>query len=268
MKKFLVTLLKAAIFFIGWALCVGIGDIPSSEPAFWRLGAEALPLVYIAAFTLVFWLVEKRKIRVVSFQKPTLNIGVGLGAGTLWLGITIAVLCLTGNLSFTDANSVPYLAVWMLACFLNVIMQELLVRGYLYQLIRSNYSAAAAIIVTTALWTLMHAGAFEAGIVPVLNVITTNLLLSVVFEYTGSILAPILMHSIWNEVGALLLGCDSLAEDYPHLLNAVLGENTLISGGSYQIAGSIVVLILNVLLTGTFLLLMRRKSPGQRPLTS
>ena len=49
-------------------------------------------------------------------------------------------------------------------------MQELLVRGYLYQMIKTKHNIIAATIVSTALFTFMHGGAFEAGIIPVLNV--------------------------------------------------------------------------------------------------
>lgn len=34
----------------------------------------------------------------------------------------------------------------MLAAFLNVVMQELLVRGYLYRMIRQKHNTAAAVL--------------------------------------------------------------------------------------------------------------------------
>ena len=100
---------------------------------------------------------------------------------------------------------------WLLAAFLNTVMQEMLVRGYLYQMIKSNGSIAAAIIVSTGLFTFAHGGAFEAGILPVLNVITMSLFMTAVLEYTGSLIAPIVIHFLWNGVGAIILGGVSLA---------------------------------------------------------
>ena len=101
---------------------------------------------------------------------------------------------------------------------------------YLYQLLKQRHSLAAAVIVTTALFTLMHGGAFEAGPLPVLNVLTMSLLMTVVLEYTGSIIAPTVMHFIWNGVGALVLGGVSLADDYPHLLNMAVSGSPILSG--------------------------------------
>lgn len=53
---------------------------------------------------------------------------------------------------------------------------------------------------TTILFTALHGGAFEAGVIPVLNVLTMNLLMTAVLEYSGSIIAPIIMHFLWTEM--------------------------------------------------------------------
>ena len=100
-------------------------------------------------------------------------------------------------------------------------------------------------------------GAFEAGLIPVLNVVTMRLLMTVVLAYTESIIAPVIMHAIWNCVGAIIIGCVSLADDYPHLLNISLNGSNILSGGSCKIEGSVVVLIINILLI--CLLLLRSK---------
>ena len=95
-------------------------------------------------------------------------------------------------------------------------MQEVLVRGYLYQMIKNNYNIVVAVLISTGLFTFAHGGAFEAGILPVLNVITMSLFRDGSFwEYTESLVAPIVIHFLWNGVGAIILGGVSLAEDLP-----------------------------------------------------
>ena len=49
--------------------------------------------------------------------------------------------------------------------------------------IRSWIDIIIATIITTALFMFMHGGVFEAEIVPVLNVLTMSLLMTVVLEY-------------------------------------------------------------------------------------
>nr|WP_298877877.1 CPBP family intramembrane glutamic endopeptidase [uncultured Mogibacterium sp.] len=92
---------------------------------------------------------------------------------------------------------------WISSAFINVIMQELLVHGYIYQLLKTRYNLKLAVIITTAIFTFLHGGAFEAGSVAVINVITMYLFTTAIYETENTILAPIMAHTIWNIVGAI-----------------------------------------------------------------
>lgn len=137
-------------------------------------------------------------------------------------------------------------------------MQELLVRGYIYQLLKERYNLPAVVIVTTMIFTFMHGGAFEAGVIPVINVVTMCLFTLALYESEKTILAPIMAHSIWNIVGALILGGVSLVDDYPSVLTMTPSANKLLSGGEYKIEASIVVTILNAILMGIFYIRYRK----------
>ena len=51
--------------------------------------------------------------------------------------------------------------------------------------------------------------------------------MTAVLEYTESLIAPIVIHFLWNGVGAIILGGVSLAEDYPHMFNMVISGNSI-----------------------------------------
>lgn len=261
MKKLTVTSLKFIGFFLGWVFFACIIPLPDvKEPAIWRLWAEITPLFSIVVITFLFWLIEKRKVKLHLGDNLLKGIVVGLTAGIVWLGAAVVIMLFLDILAFDGRNQVSIFPIWMLAAFLNVAMQELLVRGYLYQMLKQTYASAVAAIVTSALFTLCHGGAFEAGIIPVLNVLTMSILMTVVLEYTGSLIAPTVMHFLWNSVGALVLGADSLAEDYPHLLNARFSGNGLLSGGACKMEGSIIVTAVNLVLILTFSFLKKKES--------
>lgn len=137
-------------------------------------------------------------------------------------------------------------------------MQERLVRGYIYQLLKERYNLSAAVIVTTAIFMLMHSGAVEAGAIPVINIITMCLLLRRYIESESTILAPIMAHSICNIIGALILGGVSLTDDYPSMFAITSSGNILLSGCVYNIESSIVVTLLNVILTAIFYIRYRK----------
>ena len=260
MKKITISTAKFICFFMSWAVLAGVLPVPdSNEPAIWRLWAEIIPLLAIVLFTWVFWLAEKKSVILHLIEKPMRGILLGIVTGLLWLAIPTLLMYITKSIHFDGMNEVKLFPIWMLAAFLNVIMQELLVRGYLYQMLKQKHNIVAAIIFTTALFTACHGGAFEAGIIPVVNVITMSLLMTAIMEYSESLVAPIIMHFLWNGIGALILGGVSLADDYPSLLITSFSGNEILSGGACKIEGSIFVLIVNIVLIAIFVSLNRKK---------
>ena len=265
MKKIGITIFKTITFFLGWAILASILPLLplEEEPAFWRLWAEIMPLLAIVVFTLIFWLIERKNIKLHLFNYPIKGIALGVAAGLVWLAIPVFIMCIMGIIQFSGVNTIKLFPVWILAAFLNVVMQELLVRGYLYQMIKQKHNIIAATIVTTALFTVSHGGAFEAGVIPVLNVFTMSLLMTVVLEYSGSMIAPTVMHFMWNGIGALVLGGVSLADDYPNLLITKFNGNKFLSGGICKIEGSIFVLLMNMILIAFFLVLLSKNKTKQ-----
>lgn len=264
MKKLAAVAAKAFFFFIGWALLVGFLPIPEKEnPAVWRFYAELIPFLCITGISILFWLAERRNKNASSLSSimhiPVKNCLMAMAAGVLWLSVSFLILTGIGVVEIGGYHAVPLLWLWLLSAFINTAMQELLVRGYLYQMIKSNYNVIAAAVVSSSLFTLLHGGAFEAGIIPVLNVLTMSLLMTIVLEYTRSLLAPIIMHFIWNGVGAVILGGVSLADDYPHLFTARFGGHPLLSGGSCMLEGSIIVLFMNLIFIFLFGILMTKR---------
>ncbi len=252
MKKLLITILKIVVFFIGWAVLSGIIDIPSDNPAIWRFFAELIPLTIMILFTVVFWLIEKKTVNIPIKENIGNGTLAGIAIGIIWIGTASSILVFSKQLAITGKNEVSLLWLWILSAFLNVIMQELLVRGYMYQLLKERYNLPVAVVVTTAIFTFMHGGAFEAGVISVINVVTMCLFTTALYESEKTILAPIMAHSIWNIIGALILGGVSLADDYPSILTMTASANKMLSGGAYKIEASIVVTILNVILMGIF----------------
>lgn len=247
MKKFGNTVLQILVFFFGWTAFIGI-DIPSANPALWRLGAEAAPLLDIIIFTAVFVLLNKGTIHIPVRENITRGATVGTITGCLWIGVSAGILFGTRTYTIITRNSIPDLWIWMIAAFINVVMQELLVHGFIYQLIRTRYHLPAAAIVTTAMFTLFHGGAFETGIIAVLNVITMGLFTTALYEAEGTILAPIMAHAAWNIIGSSILGIVELADDYPSLFVCKFFGSKLLTGGNSMLEGSIVVTVINVIL--------------------
>ncbi|QHA35395.1 CPBP family intramembrane metalloprotease [Rossellomorea marisflavi] len=257
MRRFFFTFLKTLLFFSLWVVGILICSIPGVEEppyireydATLRLWWELTPLfATLLASMVMLVLVEKKKLRINLFRSPARDVGLGLSLGIIWIGVALLAWGIGDNLRTGSMKSIPLFSVWLLAVLVNVIMQEWFVRGYLFQLIRKNGNTPVAIAITTLLFTGMHGGAFEAGIIPVINIVTMSIFVSLLLLYTGNLLAPIIAHFIWNAVGGLVTGTVSLAEDYPSLWNWTVSGSPLQSGGIAKLEGSIIVLVLNLFL--------------------
>lgn len=138
MKKAILTISKVIIFFIVWAVLSTVIDIPVENPVIWRFIAELIPLVVIIILTWLFIKIEKQKLRIPINNNPLRGLLIGIFVGVLWLGFSAGLLILTNYLKITEINNIPMLWIWIISAFINVIMQELLVRGYIYQLIKEK----------------------------------------------------------------------------------------------------------------------------------
>lgn len=261
MKKIGLTLLKALAFFVVWGGGMSLPIfLELDNIAAQRLLWEFYPFAAVVLVNFLFVkVVEKNTIEISLWGNAVKNTLLSIALSIVWLGGSMAILTISGTMQFQASNEVAYLPLWFLAVLLNSAMQELLVRGYLYQLIKGKYNTVAALIITTALFTALHGGAFEGGFVPVLNVLTMSVFVTLLLEYTGTLLAPIIVHFLWNAIGCVVLGAVSLADDYPNIMNIYFSDNTILSGGIYRLEGSVVVLIINMLLIGFTAFLLHKK---------
>lgn len=105
MKKLVLVSLKTFAFFVGWAICVSILPIPDTKSAaVWRFWAELIPLLSVIGFTIIFWLIDKRNIRLHLTGKPVYNIVLGCITGAIWLGVSVVILSLTGAIHINGRN--------------------------------------------------------------------------------------------------------------------------------------------------------------------
>ena len=260
MKKSIKTILKTLIFFISWLVLAVLIPIPNDiSDNWWRFLAELIPFLAIVFLTYIFSKFEKNRLSILHFENPIKQTLAGILLGLIWFFIPFLLLNSLGYLEITDKNYINMLSIWIVSAFINTIMQELLVRGYIYQLLKEEYNIMIATIISTLLFTFMHGGSFEAGPIAVVNVLTMSLLMTIILEYTNSLLIPIIMHFIWNVMGGIIFGTVFLAEDYPHLYNINIAGNSIISGGIFKMEGSIFVFLTNIILILIFYRMYKKK---------
>ena len=265
-NRFVTSTLAVLAFFIGWSIIISIvfsvWENPvfiARNPALLRLYWEIIPFIAIIGVTAFFVTkVSKKQVQVILTKHAKRDVLSGLVFGTFWALLASGLLAMTNTLKLTPNNTPSYLLVWLFALFCNAAMQELLVRGYIFSLIRHKFNVTAAIIVGSLLFVAMHGpnlGAYGLGM---LNVITASFILGLLLVIFEGLLVPILVHFVWNVLLGVVLGSIVLADDYPSIYHAVFHGSDVITGGTMAVEGSLITLVLNVLvLTGLFYLYRR-----------
>lgn len=244
MKRFIGNSGKVLTFLLLFFTLAGLGDLDNLNPVLRRFFAELIPFISILLLNFIFPKLFKEKIKAVNLKSGRKALLNGISCGLTILAFT-SLMFLSNNIYLERNEKTSYFYIWLISAFLNCIMQELLVRGYLYSLLKEEYGVKPAIFATSLIFTILHPQTFEDSLLAVLNVFSTSLLMSLLYEKTSNIFAPIMAHSIWNIGGGLILGGVNLADDYPSLYTFVVKNNSILASSSSKMEGSILVLIIN-----------------------
>jgi membrane protease YdiL (CAAX protease family) len=140
---------------------------------------------------------------------PSLYLKAILLMGVLQVAVSVVQYTLLPQDMYADLR--PFVRLfgeqWVLALLVvgvgAPLSEELLFRGFLLSaLARSRLGFAGGAVVTTSLWTALHAGYSVAGI---LEVFTIGLFFSWLLWRTGSLRIPLFCHALYNSLIVLVL---------------------------------------------------------------
>ena len=135
------------------------------------------------------------------------KIGLGLVLGAVGIGIPSALLLASRELGVraTPAGNWISAAAFDVAFFaLAAAMEELVVRGYLFSLIRRQWGWKTALVSTSLLFGALHLLNPGADTESMLNVTLAGIFLAAVLLVTRSLYAAIAAHFAWNWTMAAL----------------------------------------------------------------
>lgn len=123
-----------------------------------------------------------------------------------WFAAQLAgaiIYSLIGSAGFdsytASLNDPPVWQLLLLVIVIAPVSEEFLLRGVAYPLLRSRLSSIASIIITTAIFGLIH-----ANIVQFVTIIPLSVIAALLYEYTRQLRYPIAAHVLFNALGALL----------------------------------------------------------------
>jgi membrane protease YdiL (CAAX protease family) len=228
--------------------------------------AVLIPLIVMALF------VDKRGPETLGFAPARLpDLAIGALAGAAILMAPIGVLMAMGQARYAPdvgAFSAAALGLGLVACFVNVMTQQVLVRSYIFQELWAKYGAWTATIITTILFVAMHAAALmqgAAGLIAGANIVLASLMMSLAYVRTRALWLPIGLHFGWNGLQGPVLGVNVTGNDigFGHWSVFEFSGDALLTGGEMGVEGGLVGLIgpaIGLLIVALF---VRTPSPSQ-----
>ncbi|MDQ7794727.1 MAG: CPBP family intramembrane glutamic endopeptidase [bacterium] len=218
---------------------------------FSRLVLESLSLVStILAVAMVMWLFDRRSFASIGFLRGTsfqhMLLGLGLGAGMV--GLTLAILRLTGHLELGSRGRPIWwpLLVMISAVLLNAITQQVMVR-YVQVTVAEFISPLAGLVVSALVFSALHLGATRGAPLASFNLLLAGVLLGYSYLSTQDLWLPIAVHFSWNALWGPVLGLTvsgrSLSSGWQ--LVRLTGSET-VTGGSFGVEGGVAATIATI----------------------
>jgi membrane protease YdiL (CAAX protease family) len=196
---------------LGSALLAGVGVTEADSPVVYHASTAALSLLgFLGAAG--GYLAVRRDWSLVAVHSPTRRDALVMALGTavffVAMGVGTVIISLLGletaeNVAVSRGQENPelFLVFLPIQFLLTAPAEEVLFRGVIQGLFRRAYGVLPGIVLASLLFGLVHYPALAGsdGILTVIALlVATGALLGTLYEYTGNLLVPIVVHAVWN----------------------------------------------------------------------
>jgi len=241
-------------------------------------------VLFLAGFNFVIMSIPAFLMAALLDRKSPVAMGLGSSNAILdaltggVVGIFIFVLALAGAFlgGWAKLNpdlsglSMGVMGVGALAMMLVAAGEEIMMRGYVLQELMGKFSTTASVLVSSIIFTAMHAGALlrsDLALVGALNIFGASVLLSLAYLATRSLWLPIGIHFGWNFAQGPLLGINVSGFDFAADWHPVtLSGPEMMTGGSFGFEASLLGLagpLVGILMMVLFGALRRNQAGAQ-----
>jgi membrane protease YdiL (CAAX protease family) len=275
---FLLALFAVTFVLLLLLRAVGLDPQRPGESAIEPIAEFVFTLVGLAAFFFVLARflrhVEGRGLATTGLSLrrsawPELGWGVLIGTAPVVLSVAIlaplGIATVTPSADSLAARVSPQAWMGYTVTTLGSAYEELLMRGYVLQLLVEGAGAWVGALVTGLLWAAGHIGNPGSNAAGIVFTGMSGVLLGWIVIRTGSLWFAIAYHVAWNVVAAHVLGLTTSGFDLgASIFTTKLAGPELLTGGSYGFEGSILTELLDLAGLSTALLLARRWPRDER----
>ena len=196
-----------------------------------------------------------------------LHYGLGFLFGFLMMSGTIAVMVITGQISFSGFNlSASGIGAFIFNLFMwfpQGASEELMFRGYMIPALNKRYKVAFSVIVSSILFSAFHS--LNPGFTPLasVNLVLIAVLFALVYLYTGDIWMTSAMHTAWNLTQGNIYGLQVSGNEASNTVFKILyskDATSLITGGAFGPEGGLATTAVTSVCMVIIIILLVRKS--------
>jgi hypothetical protein len=242
--------LTIALSVAAGAIADGLGISSANFAIFLVLG---VPVLVVAYRFLVRWL-ERRDVTELGRTGAPRELATGLAIGFALFAATIGAIAILGGYSITGRNSLATIAVPLTAAAAAAFSEELVMRLVLFRIAEEWLGTWAAIVISSALFGLLHAGNPHATVWSTAAItLEAGTLLAAAYMRTRRLWFPMGLHAAWNFTQGGIFGVAVSGTTSEGLLRGDLHGPAWLTGGTFGAEASAVAVV--VCLTCAVLLL-------------
>ncbi len=205
---------------------------------------------------------------VTSGRHVAINYILGLVIGFLMMSCTVAIMYLTGQLTFTGFNlnlsGIGVFVFNLLMWFPQGASEEVMFRGFMIPAFSKRYKTAVGVIVSSILFSAFHS--LNSGFTPLasVNLFLMAILFALIYLLTGDIWMTSAIHTAWNLSQGNIYGLQvsgNLSSNSVVMALYDSNASALITGGNFGPEGGLATTAITCicLVIVTILLIRKRK---------
>jgi len=168
-------------------------------------------------------------------------IGIGLGGFIMSSGylLLISFKQIQFQIVVFDFNEI-FMSVLLFVMV--ALTEEILCRGYILKNLMLSFNKYIALIVSSALFSLMHTFNPNFDLFGLISIFLAGILLGISYIHTKNLWFPIALHLSWNFFQTFF-GFKVSGKDIYSLIEISIPENNLLNGGDFGFEGSVFSII-------------------------
>jgi hypothetical protein len=223
-------------------------------------------LILLALYVVMVRLVERRGAGELDPRRGAPLLAAGAAVGVLLMGVVYLVLWALGRATLGPGTGLASLGPGLVLAFSVAVFEELLFRAVLFRILEEAGGASVAVIVSAAMFGLLHA--LNPGATPLSTLaiaLEAGVLLAVAYAASRNLWLPIGIHMGWNFTEGSIFGAAVSGGTQPSTLaTSTLSGPRWLTGGAFGPEASVVSIVVCLAAAGALAAMILRRH-GWRP---